>query len=50
MIKYTKREMPDLDKTGQNKAYYKTETIGLVDSEELINYMSNMGAGVTNQW
>ena len=47
MIKYTKREMPDLDKTGQNKAYYKTETIGLIDSEQLIDYMSTIGAGVT---
>lgn len=47
MIKYTKREMPDLAKSGQSKGYYKVEIIGLIDSEQLVDFMSNMGAGVS---
>lgn len=47
MIKYTKREMPDLDKVGSTKAYYKVDTVGLIDSERLVDFMANMGGGVS---
>ena len=38
MIKYTKREMPDLDKDGKNKAYYKAECIGHIGPDEFIDH------------
>lgn len=47
MIKYTKREMPDLDKVGTTKAYYKVDTVGLIDSDRLVDYMAGMGLGVS---
>lgn len=46
MIKYTKREMPDLDKDGKNKAYYKAECIGHIGPDEFIDHISKLGVGM----
>lgn len=46
MVEYVKREMPDIHKNNETKAYYKMKCVGHVDSEALIDYMTAPGSGL----
>ena len=47
MAKYIKQEMPDLNKVGENKAYYRMETSRRVSMEEFVETIAMPGHGIT---
>lgn len=47
MAKFTKREMPDLNKDGNPKVYYKMETYRNYSHDEFVNYMIHGGVGIS---
>ena len=46
MAEYIKREMPDMNGTGERKAYYKIKTYSNLRSEEFINKICYPGSGL----
>ena len=47
MAKYIKQEMPDLNRMGENKAYYRMETSRRVSMEEFVDTIAMPGNGIT---
>lgn len=47
MAKYIKREMPDIHKNNETKAYYKLKCAGQISSETLIDQMCYSGSGIS---
>ena len=47
MAKYIKQEMPDLNKMGEKKAYYRMETSRRVSMDEFVEAISKPGHGIT---
>lgn len=48
MAKYIKREMPDMQGTGEKKCYYRLETNGHLSSEDLIARIARAGSGLSD--
>ena len=46
MAEYIKREMPDMNGTGERKAYYKIKTYSNLSSEDFINKICYPGSGL----
>ena len=47
MVKYIKREMPDIHKKNESKAYYKMKCAGQLNSDDLIERMCYPGSGIS---
>lgn len=47
MAKYIKQEMPDLNKKGESKAYYRMETSRRVSMDEFVEAIAMPGHGIT---
>ena len=47
MAKFIKREMPDLNKDGKPKVYYKIETYRNYSHDEFVKYMVDTGIGIS---
>lgn len=47
MAKYIKQEMPDLQKTGKQKAFYRLKTEHNVDFQEFIQRICRPGSGIS---
>ena len=47
MAKYIKQEMPDLNRMGKNKVYYRMETSRRVSTEEFVETIAMPGHGIT---
>lgn len=47
MAKYIKQEMPDMNKTGEKKCYYRMENAGNVSTQELIKHICSHAQGLT---
>lgn len=47
MAKFIKREMPDLNKDGKPKVYYKVEAYRNYSHEEFVKYMVDTGIGIS---
>ncbi len=43
MAKYIKQEMPDLQKTGNNKCYYRLENAGNIDTDKFLDSIASHG-------
>lgn len=47
MAKYIKQELPDLHRTGEEKAYYRLKTTRNVDFQEFVQHMCEHGSGIS---
>lgn len=47
MAEYIKREMPDMNGTGEKKAYYKVKTYSNLSSEDFVKKISYPGSGLS---
>lgn len=47
MINYVKREMPDLNGSGESKCYYKIKSKGNISSEDLVEKIAHPGSGLS---
>mgnify|MGYP003556871571 CR=1 FL=1 len=47
MARFIKREMPDLNKDGSSKVYYKMETYRNYSHDEFVKYMIRGGVGIS---
>lgn len=46
MAKYIKQELPDLQRTGEKKAYYRLKTTRKIGFQEFIDYVCNHDSGI----
>ena len=46
MVEYIKREMPDMNGTGERKAYYKVKTYSNLSSEDFVKKICYPGSGL----
>lgn len=47
MAKYIKQEMPDIQGKGENKSYYRMQTVGKLSMEEFVRNVAKPGSGLS---